>query len=299
MRSRALGCLVLGLGRGLIACAPDAVIAIAPRDGGADTIISDAPVVCPTAHGPAMANLVDYCIDLTEVTKAQYADFLASAPLPTAQAPECRWNLDFEPNNKPTTVGGGDTSCDETANPDVNDATKFPSRPVVCVDWCDAAAYCAWAGKHLCGARGGGSDGVATDPTNTLNDANRSEWYGACVGPAGTLYPYGNTFDANACYTKDITVLDPVDVASVASCHGPAGSPHAAIYDLSGNVAEWTNACVPHAGDGRANSCMARGGWFKDGRAEAAACAVSKISGLNITWPRERTDNHIGFRCCH
>ena len=132
------------------ACAPDAIIAAIPRDAGPDVVFTDAPLVCPVGRGPAMANLVDYCIDLTEVTKAQYAAFLATAPAFTSHAPQCRWNVDFVPNGKATPL---DSSCDETLHPDVNDATKFPSRPVVCVDWCDAAAYCAWPASD-CAARG-------------------------------------------------------------------------------------------------------------------------------------------------
>lgn len=285
----ALACVALA------ACAPDAVIASVPRDAGVDALQVDVGFACPIGRGAAMANLGDHCIDLTEVTKAQYAAFLAATPLPSSQAPECAWNVDFGPRRTSTTDFGGDTSCDEALDPDVNDATKFPARPMVCVDWCDAAAYCAWAGKRLCGARGGGSDGIIDDPGNTLNDATKSEWYSACVGPRATAYPYGATFDGSACFTRDDTVTAPVDVASQPACHGPAGTANAAIYDLSGNVAEWTQACRA-GGDGRTTSCEARGGWWKDTRPGSQACAVDPL--VKIVWPRGRSDNHIGFRCC-
>ena len=282
----------------LVACAPDATIAaIGARTTDASPPIDSAPVETGCAHGrgPDMVDVGGYCIDLTEVTKAQYAAFLAAPPSPSSQAPECAWNVDFAPHRTSTTDFGGDTSCDETLDPDVNDATKFPARPMVCVDWCDAAAYCAWAGKRLCGARGGKSDGIIDDSGNTLNDASKSEWYSACIGPRATAYPYGATFDATACFMRDDTVTAPVDVASEPACHGPAGTPNAAIYDLSGNVAEWTNACRA-AGDGRTTPCEARGGWWKDTRPGAAACAVDPL--VKIVWGRGRADNHIGFRCC-
>ena len=151
----------------------------------------------------------------------------------------------------------------------------------------------------MCGARTGATDGVIDDPGNTLNEATKSEWYAACVGPAARAYPYGDVYDATSCFV-DPTVQEPLDVASKPACHGPAGTPYAALYDLSGNVAEWTDACRPYAGDGRGetNSCEARGGWWKDDRFGGRAQACAAATDTKLVWPRARNDNHIGFRCC-
>lgn len=282
-------------------CMPDVFLEGGPHDAAIDVadVGSDARAPCSTKAGP-MADLGTHCVDLTEVTKAEYQRFLDSAPSPFAQPTECRWNVDFAPLSAPSAV---DSSCDVTFHPDVNDAAKFPNRPVVCVDWCDAQAYCAWAGKHLCGRIGGGTEGTPTDDGNVIDDAARSEWDRACVGPDATAYPYGASFDPAACHydpsPTSPTRLFPVDVASTPSCHGKAGTPWAAIYDLSGNVAEWTDSCNrPQKGvDPATQSCTARGGWWRDDRTgDPLGCAATPDRAL--VWPRSRADDHIGFRCC-
>lgn len=70
-----------------------------------------------------------------EVSNGEYQQFLAAQQDPAIQPGECAWNDDFTPTQWP-----------------VASATL----PVVNIDWCDARAYCAWAGKRLCGAIAGG-----------------------------------------------------------------------------------------------------------------------------------------------
>jgi hypothetical protein len=66
--------------------------------------------------------------------------------------------------------------------------------PAAWVDWCDAYACCAWAGRRLCGKIGGGSNG-----TDDFDDPALSQRMQACVGPSNTAYPYGNTFGPARC----------------------------------------------------------------------------------------------------
>jgi len=105
-------------------------------DGELDAVAS----ACGGTGGPAQVAVdllgKQYCIDATEVTRAQYAVFYADSNRPTIA--RCAWNTDYTATMWPATVMTQD-------------------YPVVGVDWCDAATFCAWAGKRLCGAIGGGT----------------------------------------------------------------------------------------------------------------------------------------------
>ena len=115
-----------------------------------------------------------FCIDTTEVTRAEYRDFLlATAGDAAGQRATCAWNDSFAPAARGCPVS--------TFQPETQG-----DRPVVCIDWCDAVAYCAWAGKRLCGQIGGGSlpgfFGGAFDPA-------RSQWHAACTRNGARAYP--------------------------------------------------------------------------------------------------------------
>ena len=149
------------------------------------------------------------------------------------------------------------------------------SFPVVQVTWCQAYAYCAWAGKRLCGQIGGG-------PLAQANAANASvsEWANACSDGGSLAYPYGNTFDSATCGGQ-LAMSQIANVKTPLTCVG--GFP--GLYNMSGNVWEWTNAC------NNADYCCAMGGAF-DGTAVDLAC-----SGVR-PWLMSAPAPNIGFRCC-
>src|SRR5262249_40663852 len=109
-------------------------------------------------------------------------------------------------------------------------------RPVHAVDWCDAFAYCAWAGKRLCGRIAGGS----VDPTFGTDLASESEWYNACSRGGQHAYPYGDTYDPRACNGLEYGAgTGPqLPVGSLSSCTGG----FAGLFDMSGNVSEWEDS---------------------------------------------------------
>jgi len=255
--------------------------------GGADTSsgTGGAAGPCPEdmvhATHPDLPD-VSFCIDRTEVTQADYTLFLvgvgdvAGAEQPT----ECADNASL------TRTDAG-SNCPNWSAGD--------QRAVNCVDWCDAYAYCAWAGKRLCGDLEGGPLALGDPVTN-------DEWQFACSGGFQTTYPYGNTAEVCACYipeeweTKMMCDLpsgtnynQKAEVASHPDCEG--GFP--GIFDMQGNVAEWTNRCEPPDGMGTEH-CSVRGGstWSGNGS--------SYYTCDNLAQSEERLQPALetGIRCC-
>jgi formylglycine-generating enzyme required for sulfatase activity len=203
-----------------------------------------------------------YWIDKYEVTEAQYATFLAANYATSAQIAECSWNGAFEPGN-----WAG--------------ATK-PDHPVVSVDWCDAHAFCAWAGKRLCGNRAGGAVAF-TDHAK----AAHSQWYAACSSDGANLYPYAESaYDASACNGKDYAAGTTLPVGSLAACTAGSDGP----MDMSGNVWEWEDSCSPDT-NAQLDDCRLRGGSFRS--VDGMRCNA----GFYFQ-NRSFQDKAVGFRCC-
>jgi sulfatase modifying factor 1 len=227
----------------------------------------------PGPRGPEMVELVGFSIDATEVTRGQYSDFLATQPNVLSQARRCsEWNGDFVP------AYGWPPSPGEL------------DQPVVGVDWCDAHAFCLWAGKRLCGRIGGGALGF-----DEFDDAAQSQWYWACSLGGLRDYPYGDTYDGTACNGYDLHVGTAVPVGSLPGCC----SNDYAVFDLSGNVQEWEDACADSADPSsppRSDQveCRLRGGSFAENDKLYLRCQAPERVG---TW-RHATSTSIGFRCC-
>ena len=151
-----------------------------------------------------------------------------------------------------------------------------------------AAAACANAGKRLC----------------TL-----PEWLGACQGPNGYTYPYGNTYMAGACNEGRAT--NPVNDCfgggsnvftynnMNSSCCDDQPSTVApggtftrcvsswGIYDLHGNLHEWI-ATQASTGNG-----IFKGGFFVDAKINGAGCLYATTAHA-----QSYHDYSTGFRCC-
>ena len=94
-----------------------------------------------------------------------------------------------------------------------------PDVPVSKVTYVDAAAYAVARGKRL--------------PTT-------EEWDRAARSPGGVRFPWGDGFVAACANTLELGVFAPVRVGTFESGRTAAG-----VYDLFGNVAEWTSSVEP------------------------------------------------------
>jgi formylglycine-generating enzyme required for sulfatase activity len=169
---------------------------------------------CAGWAGPAPINIDGiFCIDSTQVTYVQYAAFVAAvSPTTFPQEQRCIWNTSFVPD-------GG-----------LPRAGTLDDYPVTSVDFCDAAAYCAWAGKRLC-AEFTGLSTAYDAPTD-------GEMYHACSGGTAALaYAYGPAYNPDACATATGQIAP---VKSLSNC---VSTVYLGLYDMNGNVGAWENMC--------------------------------------------------------
>lgn len=247
---------------------------------------------CTGGRGPKMVRIPTpnggtMCIDSTEVTRAQYDEFIQAIAVfgDPAQSDVCQWNDSFPMD--PDCTDFTDV-CDESQR-------DCSNHPVVCVDWCDAQAYCAWAGKRLCGAIGGGS----TPYGNASKDVNVSQWMNACAsGMDANVYPYGDS-EAPVCHDLEHSKCNPdtysgchsSEVGSLSQCQ-PTGA-YAGVFDLSGNVWEWEDSC--ETSEGSLDHCRLRGGSYFESR-NLTTCMIDL--GKKYAHRRRGNYSNTGFRCC-
>ena len=209
--------------------------------------------------------LGDYGVFATETSNADYAQFLA---------------IDYSPDYEDLTPAECDWKADYIPGAWADDLP--PNLPVTRVDWCDASAYCHWAGGRLCGAVGGGPSDIEA-PAEPLTN----EWYRACTNVGVKEYPYGILYNPDACNTLDFGAEELVEVGSLPDCEGGL----AGIFDMSGNVWEWTNACNDVGEQDQDDECRRRGGSYFSG-INITQCGVDSIR------PRGDRNPGVGFRCC-
>ena len=144
------------------------------------------------------------------------------------------------------------------------DTYEYPNRkgelPKLDISYEEARAVCLQEGKRLCTAK---------------------EWVMACQnGQERNKYPYGRNFQIERCNTMgNPFVKNKVSVSGhFAECAGSAG-----IFDMSGNVAEWT--------EGSDGKPYVYGGSYQNGE-ERSRC------DSRIQLSEGRNYFYTGFRCC-
>jgi len=228
-------------------------------------------------------------IDRTEVTNAQFAEFLNALPAKasgTVQGGKLRAaNLApgdrplFLEQSSPYPIIGLD---DDEARIGVR-AGRFAAdpglenHPVAEVTWAGALAYCRWRGARL---------------------PSEAEWEAAARGIQGRRYPWGD-----APPTPERAVIGQPSGVTLPVGSRPKGATPDGLLDMAGSLAEWTSTLYrpyPYRPD--------------DGREDAADPGERVTRGGDyvfqpapehlVTWQRagfsrrpSSGHRHIGFRC--
>jgi len=265
---------------------------------GPDAAADAGPGVCPAGLPGAKlvrvpaANGTFYCIDQREVTNGEYKQFVeAAAKVPPSQPAECSWNESFLPEI--LQPGADEEGSGKCYAPYWKYDTE-PSYPVICVDFCDAWAFCKWAGKRLCGVVGAGAAKPSLLPNadvDTLAVSTSSEWFNACSQGGTSKYPYGDEYVPGRCIDEaKLASQGPsarvISDTSQSGCHGTS-SPWDEVFDLSGSVDEWQNIC-------RTSGCVIQGGAVAGNSSPADLVCAEGMGIKSIV----SIHGYTGFRCC-
>jgi hypothetical protein len=206
---------------------------------------------------------IDAALDAAELEKAQ--EKLAAARAAFPDRPE--WavratRLDADKAKAERTALAQRTGMVKVGEVFI-DAYEYPNEagkePLSQVDWDDAVKLCQRSGKHLC---------------------TEEEWQTACTGGGQRKFPYGEKLEKARCAVKGKRALAS---GKAANCVSPEG-----VFDLSGNLAEWT-ASAFNAGQPQK---VTRGGSFAQSQAQLSCEA------RDYFLPGQGGAAHLGFRCC-
>jgi formylglycine-generating enzyme required for sulfatase activity len=191
-----------------------------------------------------MVALEAFIIDVHEVTNAEYQGFIADG----GYAEAGYWLPE----------GWDWRQRKGREQPSYWDNEEFGAtqQPVVGVTWYEADAYCRWAGKSL---------------------PEEPQWDKACRGIDGRAFPWGNEPLAGEASGQSFRL--PVDVGDMPQTPSPYG-----VYDLAGNVLEWSATA-----NDRGGRVLCGGSGASD--SSHVGCGVRSVLLPSVA------ANFVGFRC--
>ena len=146
---------------------------------------------------------------------------------------------------------------------------KGAMRPRETVNWYEAMAFCNWLSHKV--------NATITLPT-------LAQWQRAALGDDEFQYPWGNDFSSDYCNTREAELKMTTPVTRYT-----AGGSVFGVYDLAGNVWEWTlNRAAPDDED-EERKCAVIGGSF------VSPCDRAQPSFRYFLKPEARYSS-IGFR---
>ena len=239
--------------------------------GGSFAMGSKAGVGATNETPQHVVTLAPFAIDVHEVTVAQYQAFYAAQ------------------DKDKQTAGTNNSAMQHAAPPSdpkngCNFSAATPQAPITCVDWYQAAAYCAWAGKHL--------------PTE-------AQWeFAATSAGGGKAYPWGE-----AAATCALAVMDDPAGGGIGCgggkpanvCSKTQGNTSQGLCDMAGNVREWTadwfeayqpgSAVDPVGPPASAQGKVVRGGGWDSAAAAVRAAAREPVAAA------AQGNAGLGLRC--
>ncbi|MSP60118.1 MAG: hypothetical protein EXR72_07210 [Myxococcales bacterium] len=240
------------------------------------SVLADDPLSLPDELPQHATTIAAYCIDRTEATVADYRACVAGGG--------CTAPVLNNPQNS-------DANCTYTQN-----AGAYEKRPVTCLAWSQAKAFCEWSGNgtvHALGAR--------RLPTE-------AEWEKHARGADKRIFPWGNnSLDCSYANFKPGGVgcvgADPR--TKEVSSTSPKGDSAIGSTDAAGNVWEWVadwyaddyyaktcqNGCTDPKGPANGTDKVLRGGSWFESAPRKLRCAYREVGDPSAKY------FDVGIRC--